>query len=179
MLNALDLFTLHSNISDFLTFGILALMHSDCDVCQFLEKKPLKNQILTTRHWTVGIIPDHPYLGRALVTLLTHKGSLGQLSHEEWEDFEAIVPRLERAYKHAFSAEPLNIGCFMNNSFKADPPHPHVHWHIFPRYKNIYSLNGIDFKDDRYGRFYDDDATRIVDEMTVQEIAKRLKLHLM
>lgn len=150
-------------------------MRDDCDVCQFLGNKPLKNQILTTRYWTVGVIPDQPYLGRAIITLLTHKGSLGQLSREEWEEFEVMIPKLEKAYKQAFDAEPLNIGCYMNNAYQDKPPHPHVHWHIFPRYKKAYELGGILFEDNRYGHFYDDDIRRVVRNEIVEEIADKLK----
>lgn len=153
-------------------------MNPNCDVCQFLENKPLKNQILTTKYWTVGVIPDQPYLGRALITLLDHKGSLGQLTPEEWQEFEDMVPKLERAYKQAFGAEPLNMGCFMNHGYRDDPPHPHVHWQIFPRYKDPVELKGIVFEDDRYGRFYDDDARRPVDQSVVEEIVTRLKASL-
>jgi diadenosine tetraphosphate (Ap4A) HIT family hydrolase len=149
-----------------------------CDVCQFLAHKPLKNQLLTTKYWTVGVIPDQPYLGRALITLLTHKASLGELSPEEWQEFEAMVPDLERAYKRAFGAEPLNIGCFMNHGFKDDPPHPHVHWQLFPRYKHPYELQGILFKDDLYGEYYDDTIRRPVDDDTVGEIVRQLKQQL-
>lgn len=150
-------------------------MNEACDVCQFLQHKPLKHQILTTEHWTAGVIPDQPYLGRVLITLLTHKGSLGQLSPEEWQEFEAMIPRLERAYKQAFGAEPLNIGCYMNNAYKDDPPHPHVHWHIFPRYKQPVELGDIVFEDKQFGSFYDDNIVRPVGEAVVQEIAERLK----
>lgn len=153
-------------------------MMQNCDVCQFLESKPLKNQILTTNYWTVGIIPDQPYLGRALITLLDHKGSLGKLTHEEWEEFEMIVPKLENAYKQTFGAEPLNLGCFMNHGYRDDPPHPHVHWQIFPRYKEPVELQGMTFEDTRYGIFYDNDAQRPVSQEVVAEIVQRLKTHL-
>jgi diadenosine tetraphosphate (Ap4A) HIT family hydrolase len=72
-------------------------MNEACDICQFLQIKPLKNQILTTNYWTVGIIPDQPYLGRALITLLDHKSSLGKLTADEWLEFQAMVPKLENA----------------------------------------------------------------------------------
>lgn len=150
-------------------------MNEACDICQFLAKKPLRNQVMTTKYWTVGVIPDQAYLGRAIISLLTHKGSLGALSHEEWEEFEAIIPKLERAYKLAFGADPLNIGSFMNHGFKEDPPHPHVHWHIFPRYKQPHELGGIVFEDDRYGEFFDDDARHLVNDAVVGEIVQQLQ----
>ena len=150
-------------------------MNQDCDVCQFLEKKPLQNQVITTKYWTVGVIHDQPYLGRALITLLTHKSSLGKLSPEEWHDFEVIVQKLEPAYKAAFGAEPLNMGCFMNHGYRDDPPHPHVHWHIFPRYKNPVEFGGQVFDDQLYGSFYDDDLRRPVDSELVAAITNELK----
>jgi hypothetical protein len=133
-------------------------MNPACDICQFLGNKPLKNQILTTNYWTVGVIPDQPYLGRALITLLTHKGSLGQLSDEQ-----------------ALGAKPLNIGCFMNHGYRDDPPHPHVHWQLFPRYKDPVELKGITFQDDRYGEFYDNDAQNLVGDEVVEEIVNKLR----
>jgi diadenosine tetraphosphate (Ap4A) HIT family hydrolase len=153
-------------------------MNPNCDVCDFLLQKPLQNQILTTEYWTVGIIPDQPYLGRALVTSLSHKSSLGQLTDEEWSDFQTIVRRLEPAYANAFGANPLNMGCFMNHGFRDDPPHPHVHWQIFPRYKQTVEFAGLVFEDKLYGSFYDDAATRPVDNDVVEQIVERLKASL-
>lgn len=86
-----------------------------------------------------------------------------------------MVPQLENAYKQAFGAEPLNIGCFMNHGYKDEPPHPHVHWQIFPRYKNPVEFSGMLFKDNRYGRFYDDDLRRPVSDEIVGGIAKQLR----
>src|ERR1019366_6447028 len=149
-------------------------MDTTCDVCQFLDNKPLQNQIITTSHWTVGIIPNQAYLGRALITLLTHKGRLGQLSQEEWQDFQNIVQRLGPAYEKAFGANPLNIGCYMNNGYKDDPPHPHVHWHIFPRYRKAPVLNGIAYDDPLFGHFYNDNAERLVSIEVVEQIASKL-----
>src|SRR5665213_618011 len=120
-------------------------MEKKCDICEFL-KSP-KNQILTTQNWNVGIGNNHAYLGRAFATLRTHKGSLSQLNTEEWQEFEEIVQKLEKAYQQAFGAEPLNWGCYMNNAFQSEPFNPHVHWHIFPRYKTAPVINGITFDD--------------------------------
>lgn len=71
--------------------------------------------------------------------------------------------------------KPLNMGCFMNHGYRDDPPHPHVHWQIFPRYKEPVELGGMTFTDDRYGSFYDDDAQNLVADSIVQEIVSRLR----
>lgn len=153
-------------------------MNPRCDFCQFLSNKPLQNQIITTEYWTAGIIPDQPYLGRALITLLVHKSSLAELTDEEWRDFQDIVRKFEPAYKNAFGATPLNMGCFMNLAFRDDPPRPHVHWQIFPRYKEPVEFAGLTWEVKLYGSFYDDNATRPVDDDVIKQIADRLKANL-
>lgn len=150
-------------------------MNEACDICRFIQNKPLKNQVLTTNYWTVGVIPDQPYLGRALITLLDHKSSLGKLTADEWAEFQQIVPKLEKAYKQAFGAEPLNMGCFMNHGYRDNPPHPHVHCQVFPRYKNPVEFKGLTFEDSRYGSFYSDDARRSVNADVIEAILMELK----
>jgi len=131
--------------------------------------------VLTTKYWTVGIIPDQPYLGRGLITLLDHKASLAELSDQEWQEFHDIVRKLEPAYQKTFGARPLNLGCFMNHGYRDDPAHPHVHWQIFPRYKNPVEFMDITFVDELYGNFYDDNARKPISEEVVAAIAQRLK----
>ena len=151
-------------------------MDKKCDACEFLIDP--QNQILVTKNWNVGIGDNHAYLGRAYVTLRTHKGSLSELNDEEWQEFHEIVRKLEKAYKDAFGASPLNWGCFMNHAFRTDPVNPHVHWHIFPRYKVTPIIKGTIFEDSLYGNFYDSDAEKIVDDEMVGEIVKKLKSHI-
>jgi diadenosine tetraphosphate (Ap4A) HIT family hydrolase len=80
--------------------------------------------------------------------------------------------------KQAFCAEPLNMGCFMNHGYRDNPPHPHVHWQVFPRYNKPVKFNGLTFEDNRYGSFYDDDARRVVGADTVEAIATELRAYL-
>lgn len=151
-------------------------MNKKCDACEFL-KEP-EHQILVTNNWNVGIGNNQAYFGRAFVTLRTHKGSLSSLSDEEWSEFQEIVQKLEKAYKETFGAEPLNWGCFMNYAFRTEPFNPHVHWHIFPRYKVAPVLNGVVYEDSLFGNFYDDNAERLVSNEVVGQIVSKLKKHL-
>lgn len=154
-------------------------MDKKCDACGFLENPSPETQILETKYWNVGIdSKNHAYLGRAYVTLRTHKPNLSSLSKQEWEDFQGIVRKLESAYKDAFGAEPLNWGCFMNHAFRAKPFNSHVHWHIFPRYAVAPMLNGIPFDDPLFGEFYDNNAKHTVDAETVELIAEALRQHI-
>ncbi len=151
-------------------------MSKVCEICEFI-KNP-QNQIIETKHWTVGIGDNHAYLGRAYVTLKSHKESLGELNDEEWKEYQQLVVKLEKAYKQAFGASPLNWGCFMNFAFQSKPYNPHVHWHIYPRYEVAPTVSGITFDDPLYGKFYDNNAERIVSGSVVKEIADKLKNNL-
>lgn len=153
-------------------------MEKKCDACEFLRNPQPKTQILTTNHWSVGIGNNHSYLGRAFVTLREHKGSLSELSEEQWSEFNEIVRKLEKAYKEAFGAEPLNWGCFMNHAFRSEPFNPHVHWHIFPRYHKAPVIEGITFDDPLFGNFYDDKAERLVSNEVVSVIVERLRQYI-
>jgi diadenosine tetraphosphate (Ap4A) HIT family hydrolase len=66
----------------------------------------------------------------------------------------------------------------MNNAFQEEPAHPHVHWHIFPRYKQAPVLAGITFDDPLYGHHYDPRAKRMVTDEVVEKIAEKLKVYL-
>jgi diadenosine tetraphosphate (Ap4A) HIT family hydrolase len=148
-------------------------MDKICDACEFL-KSPT-NQIITTNSWTVGIYNDQPYLGRAYCTLRTHKGKIGDLSTEEWQDFREIIAKLEVMYNKAFGADVLNIECNMNHAFKTEPFNPHVHWHIYPRYKNSVEIGGIIFDDPLFGKHIDEDLVRMVSDAVVEQIVTKLK----
>jgi len=62
----------------------------------------------------------------------------------------------------------------MNHAFRTEPFNPHVHWHIFPRYKVAPVVLGITFDDPLFGEFYDDKAERLVSNDVVAAIVERL-----
>lgn len=154
-------------------------MDKQCEVCGFIKNPSAKTQILDTNYWSVGIDGhNHAYLGRAYATLKEHKANLSGLSQEEWVDFQEIVRKLEKGYKDAFGAKPLNWGCFMNHAFRKKPFNSHVHWHIFPRYEVAPVLDGIKFDDPLFGEFYDNNAERLVGDETIERIASTLRQYL-
>lgn len=151
-------------------------MNTECDSCRYsLDPKHL---LVKTKHWQVVLGNDQVYLGRAYVTLRTYKGRLSELNPEEWADFQALVAVLEDAYRGTFGADPLNWACLMNNAYRVKPAHPHVHWHVFPRYKKAVEVAGIIFDDSAYGEHYDLHVKRDVDDEVVERILVRLKEHL-
>lgn len=148
-------------------------MDKKCDACEFM-KSPA-NQFLETEHWSVGVGNDHPYLGRSFCTLKRHKGSLGELSAEEWQELQEVISQLESVYKKAFGADVINIECNMNHAFKTEPFNPHIHWHVYPRYKKAPVIAGITFDDPLFGSHIDEDLVRLVDDEVVEQIVSRLR----
>jgi diadenosine tetraphosphate (Ap4A) HIT family hydrolase len=151
-------------------------MDKKCDLCEFL-KWP-KNQILVTENWNVGIGNDQPYLGRAYATLSRHVGKISELTTLEWQEFQLIMGRLEATYKNAFGADVLNIECNMNHAFKTEPFNPHVHWHIYPRYKDATEVAGVTFEDPLFGSHIDEDLVNLVSDEVVKKIVTTLKKYL-
>lgn len=63
----------------------------------------------------------------------------------------------------------------MNHAFKSEPFNPHIHWHIYPRYKKSVEVGGVVFKDPLFGKHIDEDLANIVDDKVVEEIVSKLK----
>lgn len=124
----------------------------DCLGCKSSEKDP--NYITETSHWKVFLNPEQTYLGRAIIALKRHCGSLSALTTQEWEDYIHLVKILESSYKKALGATLFNWSCLMNNAYQNKPPNPHVHWHLRPRYERSIKLFGVTFKDMEFGHHY-------------------------
>lgn len=150
-------------------------MNKKCDACEFLINPNTKTQILETEYWTVGIGSNQAYFGRAYATLKSHKGSLSSLNDDEWLDFKVLVKKIESSYKDVFGAEPLNWSCCMNHAFREEPFNPHVHWHIYPRYKTAPQIDDVKYDDILFGNMYDSKAERIVSDEIVEHIASKLR----
>lgn len=150
-------------------------MEKKCDACDFLITSNPKHQILLTDKWRVGIYSDQPYLGRAYATLRTHKAKISELSIDEWQELQEVISKLEVAYQNAFGAEVLNLECNMNHAFKKEPFNPHVHWHIYPRYKVAPEVAGLVFDDPTFGEHIDIDRVNIVSDEVLDQIAMKVR----
>lgn len=123
-----------------------------CDTCKMRIHN--KYVILETKYWQIALSDDGRYPGRCYVTLLEHKGSLSQLSKQEWNEFQKLVYRLEAAAIEGLGATMCNWTCLLNNAYQGDPAYPHVHWHFRPRYKSPIILLGKKYEDKEFGRHY-------------------------
>lgn len=118
----------------------------------------MENDLLLweTKYWRVILADDQRYVGRAVIVAKTpERMSLSELTPDEWADFSTNVVRVyEAAVKKAFGAELSNWTCLMNLAYRNDPPDPHVHWHVRPRYRHPVEIDGEAYPDHEFGDHY-------------------------
>jgi diadenosine tetraphosphate (Ap4A) HIT family hydrolase len=116
-------------------------MDQSCEICKLLTSPA--HILLMTLSWQVSISNNQAYRGRAYITLRTHKGTHGELTAREWQELYGIIAKLENAYMKAFSAGPISWGSFMDHAYREEKPKPHIHWHVFPRYKKPQQIDHV------------------------------------
>jgi pimeloyl-ACP methyl ester carboxylesterase/diadenosine tetraphosphate (Ap4A) HIT family hydrolase len=136
-----------------------------CEMCALLAPGarflggPLESDDLIVHESESFVVYVHPgdqrYLGRCVVVLKRHAPSLAALSPAEWDDLQAVIEVMEDAARGAFGAVHFSWTCLMNNSFREDPPRPHVHLHFRPRYATAVEFQGSWYEDARFGEHYD------------------------
>ena len=136
------------------------------------------NIIYETKYWTI-ILTDNQYeLGRCVIDIKRDVGEMGKLNTEEWNDLhENVVIKLENALKKIFGTKMFNWSCLMNNAFKPhiEKPHPHIHLHFRPRYRNPVEFMGETFIDEEFGHHYDRQKDKRVSQEVFDGIRKEIK----
>ena len=126
-------------------------MMSKCEWCDYKENEWLLHK---TSHWSVYLADVQDYVGRCILVLNRHCGSLSELDISEWIELKTIIDRLEYIYKDILGAELCNWSCLLNNFYKEATPNPHLHLHVRPRYKNAISINNHSYIDTEFAHHY-------------------------
>ena len=130
------------------------------------------DMITETKYWVILLAPDQKNLGTCVVALKRDEGDLAGLKDEEWQEFSEIVKNLESAIGSAFNSTMFNWGCLMNSSYLNDPPNPHVHWHVIPRYREKVKFRGLIFEDPCFG------SSTMKAKGGIREIAKDVRVEI-
>ena len=125
---------------------------SGCEWCDYKENEWLLYKSL---HWSVYLADIQDYVGRCILVLNRHRGSLSELDISEWIELKTIIDRLECIYKEVLGAELSNWSCLLNNFYKDSIPNPHLHIHVRPRYKNAVVINNHLYIDTEFAHHYD------------------------
>jgi len=86
-----------------------------------------------------------------------------------------VVKKLEAVITKAFGAKMFNWSCLMNNAYQNDPPNPHVHWHLRPRYSKRVKFANRWFEDPDFAHHYNRDREERVTEAMVKKITRQIK----
>jgi len=110
-----------------------------CNIFTKFEAK--KNLIKEYNHWILLIRNRHKTLGSCLAIAKEHHALLSELSQEEMAEYAQVVKDIERALKKAFNYEHVQHLLLMAKE-------KHVHFNVFPRYKENKDFAGVTFPDD-------------------------------
>lgn len=124
---------------------------SDCSLCP-----PTRGVILQNDFWTLVLNENQATLGRVFFALNRHETDIARLNDVEVLSLWAFVRETKAALVALFAPDHFNYMFLMNLT-------PHVHFHIFPRYRDIREFAGQSFRDSQYGDHYDPSESRSLD----------------
>ena len=124
-----------------------------CGWCS-LSEEDKRFQVYDGEFWYVFLSDEQDYIGRCILVLKRHCGSLSVLTDDEWEELRHLVCKVEACLKAVLGATLCNWSCLMNSFYKEAAPDPHLHIHVRPRYDKPVMLNGSVYIDDEFGHHY-------------------------
>ena len=145
-----------------------------CDFCNLTETE--KHWLLFENEcWSAYLSDMQDYPGRCIVVLRDHKESLSELGPEEWICFGEAAKVLEGLVKEELGAILCNWSCLMNNAFKSRVPHPHVHFHMRPRFNEKTTVFGAAFEDTIFAHHYAVGGNTTLPVQSAQKLYEHLK----
>lgn len=125
-----------------------------CEFCD-LTTEDKKYLLYENEYWSIFLADKQDYIGRCIVVLRSHKGSLSELNEQEWLSLKNITNSAELLLKNELNATMFNWSCLMNDAYKNNQPQPHIHFHVRPRYAAPVCFNGQVFCDEAFAHHYD------------------------
>ncbi len=145
-----------------------------CDWCS-LSEEDKQFQIYESKSWSVFLSDEQDYIGRCILVLKRHCGSMSDLTVAEWDELRILVVKVEACLKAALGAALCNWSCLMNGFYKESEPDPHLHIHVRPRYNKPVMLNGRAYADSEFGHHYALKKSREIPVQDKEEVFMRLK----
>ena len=146
----------------------------NCDWCS-LSEEDKQYLVYESMFWTVFLSDEQDYIGRCILVLKRHCGSLSELTDEEWEELRKLVCKVEECLKAVLGATLCNWSCLMNSFYKDSEPNPHLHIHVRPRYNKPVVINGNTYTDNEFSHHYALDKSGAVPAEDKEEVFRRLK----
>lgn len=144
-----------------------------CPLCH-LTQEDKRWLLYGNEYWSVFLADKQDYVGRCLVMCNRHCDSLSKLRPEEWYSLKSIINALETMLSTELNATMFNWSCLMNDAYKYDPPCPHLHFHLRPRYKEMMHIGNITFLDHEFSHHYNNQAQAVMDDEALQNLFNTL-----
>ena len=125
----------------------------NCSWCNLTEEDK-RYQLYETVFWSVFLSYEQDYIGRCILVLKRHCGSMSELTDDEWEELHKLICKVETCLKTVLGATLCNWSCLMNSFYKESEPDPHLHIHVRPRYDEPVMVNGHAYIDSEFGHHY-------------------------
>lgn len=119
--------------------------------CDYCAKDGYGKEIAESIYWKIFLAPSQRYLGTCVIANKSHRSNLSELDDGEWREFSKLVIGMESIHTNIFNPTLFNWSCYKNAAYRSDTPHPEVHWHFIPRYKEPVYFNKIKFEDPNFG----------------------------
>ena len=119
-----------------------------------LSEEDKRYQVYETAFWSAFLSDEQDYIGRCVLVLKRHYGSLSELTEDEWKDLRKLICKIETCLKAVLGATLCNWSCLMNSFYKESDPDPHLHIHVRPRYDKPVEVNGHTYIDGEFGHHY-------------------------
>ena len=130
------------------------MLANNCEFCN-LTNEDKKWLLCESSYWDIYLADRQDYIGRCIIVLKRHCGSLSQLESAEWIELKSIIEAIETIMQEVLGADLCNWSCLMNDFYKNDTPNPHLHIHVRPRCRNPITVGGKLFYDREFGHHYD------------------------
>ena len=125
----------------------------NCIWCD-LSEEDKRYLVYETAFWSVFLSDEQDYIGRCVLVLKRHCGSLSDLTDGEWKELRDLICKVEACLKTVLGAALCNWSCLMNSFYKKSEPDPHLHIHVRPRYDEPVTVNGRAYADREFGHHY-------------------------
>lgn len=125
----------------------------NCSWCNLSEEEK-RFQLYESALWSVFLSDEQDYIGRCILVLKRHCGSMSEMTDDEWNELRMLTCKVEACLKTVLGASLCNWSCLMNSFYKDSEPDPHLHIHVRPRYDTAVILNGNTYIDNEFGHHY-------------------------
>lgn len=124
-----------------------------CEWCNLTEEDK-RYLLYEDVYWMLFLADEQDYVGRSILVLKRHCGSLSELNEDEWADLHRLIQKYEACAKSILEADVCNWSCLLNNFFKEENSDPHLHIHCRPRLRKTVIINGNEYSDAEFGHHY-------------------------